>query len=157
MTLKKTKLALALTATLVFSLPMSQAFAHEDHCDIEDTELGDTMKYMKSELRAYNKGFDSEDQAEMKEHAGELVKLSERAKLLIPTLISKDNHAEKIEDLTAEQKEEFTKYQEEMSKLHVTLVALSSATDEAEIEALLTKIKEHTKTGHKQFRLNCKK
>jgi len=157
MIIKKTKLAIALVSALVFSLPMSQAFAHEDHCDIEDTELGDTMKYMKSELRAYNKAFDSEDQEGMQEHINELLKLSERGSQFIPTLIAKDNHAEKVEDLTAEQKTQFTEYQTAMQNINATFKAISETTDETEIQALLNKVKSQNKEGHKKFRLNCKK
>jgi len=157
MTLKKNKLAFSLLTALFFSLPISQTFAHEHHCDIKETELGNTMKYIKSELRAYNKGFDAEDKAEMKEHAGELVKLTAKAETLIPASIAITNHAEKVEDLTAEQKAKFVQYQEKMSELNATFIALSETTDETEIETLLGQVKEHTKTGHQQFRLDCKK
>lgn len=157
MILKKTTLTLALTGTLFFALPMTHAFADEAKCEIKDTELGDTMKYMKSELRAYKKALNSEDQAGMQEHAGELVKLSDRGVEFIPVLISRENKAEKVADLTTEQKAEFVKYQQAMKDLNSTFKTLSETTDKAEIEAILVKVEEQDKQGHKQFRLKCKK
>ncbi|PKG38538.1 copper resistance protein CopA [Psychromonas sp. Urea-02u-13] len=77
--MKKTKLALALTGALFLTLPVSQVFAHEKHCDIKETQLGETMKHIKSELRAYVKGFKKDDANKMQKHALELIKLTERA------------------------------------------------------------------------------
>ena len=94
MSIKKTNLVLVLSGALFCSLPMSQAFAHEKHCEIEDTELGDLMKYMKSELRGYTKGFKSDDQEKMQKHLNELIKLSEKAHQLVPVTISKPNHTD---------------------------------------------------------------
>ena len=158
MTIKKNKLVLSLAATLFLSLPMSQAFAHEDHCEIKDTELGDIMKYMKSELRAYNKGFNSEDQAEMKEHANELLKLSAKAEQLTPVVISNASHhdADNKGEVSADQKVKYSLYQKEMQDLHATFKALSETNDEAEIEILLAKVKKQQKQGHNAFRQNCK-
>jgi hypothetical protein len=79
MNMKKTKLALALTGALFLTLPASQAFAHEKHCEIKETQLGETMKHIKSELRAYVKGFKKDDANKMQKHALELIKLTERA------------------------------------------------------------------------------
>ena len=158
MTVKRNKLALSLAATLFLSLPMGQAFAHEEHCEIKDTELGDMMKYMKSELRAYNKSFNSEDQAEMKEHANELLKLSAKAEQLIPVVISKASHhdANSKGEVSADQKVKFALYQKEMQDLNATFKALSETNDKVEIEALLAKVKQQQKQGHNAFRQNCK-
>jgi len=92
MKIKKTKLALALTASLLLSLPMSQAFAHEAHCEIEETQLGETMKHMKSELRAYVKGFKKGNAEKMQQHLNELLALSEKANQYTPVKISKMHH-----------------------------------------------------------------
>ncbi|WP_019613106.1 hypothetical protein [Psychromonas ossibalaenae] len=78
MNIQKNKMALALSAVLLLSLPVS-AFAHEKHCEVKDTQLGDYMKYMKSELRGYVKGFKGGDQEKMQLHINELLKLSELA------------------------------------------------------------------------------
>lgn len=157
-TIKRNKLALSLAATLFLSLPMSQAFAHEEHCEIKDTELGDMMKYMKSELRAYNKSFNSEDQAEMKEHANELLKLSAKAEQLIPVVIAKASHhdADSKGEVSVDQKVKYGLYQKEMQDLNATFKALSETNDKVEIEVLLAKVKKQQKQGHNAFRQNCK-
>ena len=156
--IKRNKLALSLAATLFLSLPMSQAFAHEEHCEIKDTELGDMMKYMKSELRAYNKSFNSEDQAEMKEHANELLKLSAKAEQLIPVVIAKASHhdADSKGEVSVDQKVKYGLYQKEMQDLNATFKALSETNDKVEIEVLLAKVKKQQKQGHNAFRQNCK-
>ncbi|WP_028863064.1 hypothetical protein [Psychromonas aquimarina] len=74
----KNRILPALSVVLFLSLPVS-AFAHEKHCEIKDTQLGDYMKYMKSELRGYVKGFKGQDQEKMQLHLNELLKLSELA------------------------------------------------------------------------------
>ena len=89
MKMKKSTLAIALTGALLFTLSISQAVAHEKHCDIEETELGDIMKYMKSELRGYNKGFKADNANKMQKHLTELLLLSERAKQYMPVMVSK--------------------------------------------------------------------
>lgn len=96
MNIKKTKLALALTGTLFLTLPMSQAFAHENHCEIKETQLGETMKHMKSELRAYVKGFKKGDADKMQRHLDQLLSLSEKANQYTPAKIAQMNH----EDMT---------------------------------------------------------
>lgn len=92
MNIKKTKLAMALTGALFLSLPMSQAFAHEEHCEIKETQLGEIMKYMKSELRAYVKGFKKGDAKKMKKHLDELLKLNVMANKHTPAKISMMEH-----------------------------------------------------------------
>lgn len=92
MNVKKTKLALTLTGVLFLSLPISQVFAHEKHCEIKETQLGDTMKYMKSELRGYVKSFKSGDQQKMQQHLTELLTLSERASQYTPVKIEQLSH-----------------------------------------------------------------
>uniref|UniRef100_UPI0004917BD2 hypothetical protein n=1 Tax=Psychromonas hadalis TaxID=211669 RepID=UPI0004917BD2 len=87
MNIKKTKLAITLTGVLFLSLPMSQAFAHQDHCEIKETQLGETMKYIKSELRAYVKGFKKGDRQKMQKHLDELLKLSVMANKHTPAKI----------------------------------------------------------------------
>lgn len=158
MIIKKTKLAFALTSALLFSLPISQAFAHEEHCEIKDSELGDIMKYMKSELRAYNKGFDSEDKEKMQQHVYELLKLSTKARELIPVVITKVDHDDpaKPQQVSAKQKVKYSLYQKEMQQLNDTFKALSATNDKVEIEVLLAKVKQQQKQGHNAFRQNCK-
>jgi len=95
MNIKKTKLAIALTGALFLTLPMSQAFAHEKHCEIKETQLGETMKHMKSELRAYVKGFKKDDTDKMQKHLNELLKLSEKANQYTPVKITQMNHENK--------------------------------------------------------------
>lgn len=92
MNIKKSKLALALTGALFLSLPMSQAFAHEDHCEIKETQLGETMKHIKSELRAYVKGFKKDDAQKMQKHLNELLMLSEKANQYTPVKIAQMSH-----------------------------------------------------------------
>ena len=92
MNIKKTKLALALTGALFLTLPMSQAFAHEKHCDIKETQLGESMKHMKSELRAYVKGFKKDDTEKMQRHASELIKLTDVAINETPMKINMMEH-----------------------------------------------------------------
>ncbi|GLS90244.1 hypothetical protein GCM10007916_13110 [Psychromonas marina] len=94
MNINKTKLVLALTGTLFLAMPVSQVFAHEAHCEIKETKLGDTMKYMKSELRAYVKGFKSDDQDKMQKHLNELLKLSKQASQYTPVLITMNQHSD---------------------------------------------------------------
>jgi len=159
MILKKTTLTLALMGTLFFALPMTHAFADEIKCEIKDTELSDIMKYMKSELRAYNKGFDSENKEEMLQHANELVMLSEKAGQLIPVVIAKESNdgTNKTEGVSAGQKVKYSLYQKEMKGLNASFQALSKTTDNAEVEVLLAKVKEQNKQGHHAFRQKCKK
>lgn len=159
MIIKKTKLAISLAATLLLSLSMSQAFADQAKCEVKDTELGDIMKYMKSELRAYNKGFDSEDKEEMLKHANELVMLSAKAEQLVPVVIAKESNdgTDKTAGVSAEQKVKYSLYQKEMKGLNASFQALSKTTDKAEIEVLLAKVKEQDKQGHHAFRQKCKK
>ncbi|MEI6896733.1 MAG: copper resistance protein CopA [Psychromonas sp.] len=87
MNIKKTKIALALTGALFLSLPISQAFAHEHHCEIEETQLSEIMKHMKSELKGYVKGVKSEDQEKMQKHLNSLLTLSEKATQYVPVVI----------------------------------------------------------------------
>jgi hypothetical protein len=94
MNINKTKLVLALTGSLFLAMPVSQVFAHEAHCEIKETKLGDTMKYMKSELRAYVKGFKSDDQDKMQKHLNELLKLSKQASQYTPVLITMNQHSD---------------------------------------------------------------
>lgn len=182
MTIKKTKLTFILAGTLLFSLPMSPAFAHAEHCEIKDTELGDTMKYMKSELRAYVKGFKADDAKKMQKHLNELLMLSDRASQYTPVMITKMQHVDSdkgemkemehgkmdmsamsnmqgmsIEQDNQKQHNQKKKYAIEIKQLNSLFKALNATKDETEIKAILNKIQAQTKKGHKQFRQNCKK
>jgi len=177
MTIKKTKLTLLLAGTLLFSLPISQAFAHADHCEIKDTELGDTMKYMKSELRAYVKGFKADDAKKMQKHLNELLMLSDRASQYTPVMITKMQHTDSdkskmkemdhakmdmsamsnMQGMNVEQDNQKQKYATEIKQLNSLFKALNATKDKTEIKAILNEIQTQTKKGHKQFRQNCKK
>ena len=69
-------MAVAFGSVIFLATPFTSAFAHEKHCEIKDTQLSDTMKYMKSELRGYVKGFKGDDAEKMQQHLNELLKLS---------------------------------------------------------------------------------
>ncbi|WP_193755497.1 copper resistance protein CopA [Psychromonas sp. psych-6C06] len=221
MNVKRTKIALLLSSTLFLSLPMSSAFAHEAHCEIKETQLGETMKHLKSELRAYVKGFKKGDQEKMQQHLNELLLLSEKAIQFTPVKIaqmdhedmkgkgvpemdhSKMNHGEmkskampemdhskmdhgemkgkampemdhskmdhgdmdskkhdmtnmpNMEGMSATQHHQHMKYMQGMEKLQELFKALNLAKDEAEIKAILGKIKAHSKKSHQQFRQDC--
>ncbi|WP_413693442.1 hypothetical protein [Psychromonas sp. KJ10-2] len=88
MNIKKTTVATLISGVLLLGLPISSTVAHENHCEIKETELGQLMKHMKSELRGYVKGFKSEDQAKMQAHLNELLTLAEKAHQFIPVTIS---------------------------------------------------------------------
>lgn len=155
MNIRKNKVALALSGLLFLSTPFSSAFAHEDHCEIKDTKLGDTMDYMKSELRAYTKSFKSDDTEDMKKHAGELLKLSAIAKDEVPVTIKYMTETPDATDMTAEQKTQYVEYQELMTELQGLFTVLDESSDKEEIEGTLSKIKDQTKKGHKAFRQKC--
>lgn len=87
MNIKKTKIAFALSGLIFLAMPLPSAFADEKHCDIKETQLGDTMKYMKSELRGYVKGFKGDDAEKMQLHLTELLKLSAMAEKHTPAKI----------------------------------------------------------------------
>ncbi|WP_372880592.1 hypothetical protein [Psychromonas sp.] len=89
MNIKKSKIVLALGGLIFLAAPLGSAFAHEQHCEIEDTQLGNTMKYIKSELRAYVKGFKNDDPQKMQQHLNELIKLSSIAAEQTPVKIKK--------------------------------------------------------------------
>lgn len=93
MNIKKTKIVLTLSSLIFLAIPLSSAFAHEKHCEIKETQLGETMKYMKSELRAYVKGFKSDDSQKMQQHLNELLKLSAMAAEQTPVKIKNINAA----------------------------------------------------------------
>lgn len=221
MNMKKSKIALLLTGTLFLSLPMSQAFAHEDHCEIKETQLGETMKHLKSELRAYVKGFKKGDQEKMQRHLNELLQLSEKAVQYTPVKIAQMGHADmpamdhsnmdhgdmesksmpemdhstmdhssmdhgdmeskpmpemdhstmdhsnmdsadhdmssmpSMEGMSADQHHQHMKYMQGMETLQSLFKALNDTKDEAEIKAILGKIKAHSKKSHQQFRQDC--
>lgn len=92
MNIKKNKMLFALSTALFLSMPLANVSAHEKHCEIEDTQLGDTMKYMKSELRAYVKGFKKDDAQKMQVHLNELLKLSGQAVEYTPVKIKNMAH-----------------------------------------------------------------
>ncbi|MCG6201692.1 copper resistance protein CopA [Psychromonas antarctica] len=87
MKIKKSKIALLLGSLLLLSMPLSSAYAHEDHCEIEDTQLGNMMKSMKSELRGYVKSFKADDPQKMQQHINELLTLNVMAAKQTPVKI----------------------------------------------------------------------
>lgn len=93
MKIKKTKLAVILSASLFLFTPFLTVSAHSEHCEIKETELGEIMNQMKSELRAYVKGFKAEDQNKMQRHLNELLQLSEKANKLTPVTIMQMGHS----------------------------------------------------------------
>ncbi|MFT6926647.1 MAG: hypothetical protein ACJAZP_002266 [Psychromonas sp.] len=76
MNIKKSKIALALGALLFLSAPLSSAFADQKHNDVEMAEMGDTMAFIKSELRGYVQGVKSDDAQRMQQHLNKLLSLS---------------------------------------------------------------------------------
>ena len=153
----KNKLALTLLGALLFTQPTSLVFAHAEHCGIKETTLGDTMKYIKSELRAYNKGFKADDQAEMQAHINELIKLSEKSETLIPVVIDnmEQGHVEASSDLSEAQQKQYAQYQAQMRELNNTFKKIKVSSDANEINTLLETVKQQQKEGHKSFRQNC--
>lgn len=177
MNIKKTKITLILSGLIFLAMPLSSAFAHEQHCEIKETQLGDTMKYMKSELRAYVKGVKSDDAQKMQQHLNELLKLSSMAAEQTPVKI-KNMHAAgmdhqqmdmstmdhgdmdvkdmpAMEGMSADQHHQHMLYMQGMSKLNEQFKALDQAQDKAEIKVILSKIKMHIKKSHQAFRQNC--
>lgn len=88
MNIKKSKIVLALGGLLFLSVPLSSAFADEKHHEIQEMQLGDIMKSMKSELRGYVKGVKADDSQMMQQHLDELLQLSEKAAKESPAKIN---------------------------------------------------------------------
>ncbi|PKH02100.1 hypothetical protein CXF72_13365 [Psychromonas sp. MB-3u-54] len=76
MNIKKSKIALALGALLFLSVPLSSALADQNHNDVKVAQRGDTMEFIKSELRGYVKGVKSDDAQKMQQHLNKLLTLS---------------------------------------------------------------------------------
>jgi len=154
----KRNLAFTLLSALLFTQSTSLVFAHADHCGIKETTLGDTMKHIKSELRAYNKGFKADDKAEMQEHINELIMLSGKAKALLPVVIENINgeHSEVSSELTAQQKQQYGQYQQQITEMTNTFKKIQASSDSDEISSLLEIVNQQKKQGHKSFRQNCK-
>jgi hypothetical protein len=88
MNIKKSKIALTLSGLLFLSVPLSSAFAAENHC-----EMSATMMSMKSELVGYVKGVKDDDTNKMHQHMNELLLLSEKSKSEIPANIKGMDHS----------------------------------------------------------------
>jgi len=155
----KRNLAFTLLSALLFTQSTSLVFAHAEHCGIKETTLGGTMKHIKSELRAYNKGFKADDKAEMQEHINELIMLSGKAEALIPVVIEDmdGEHGQASSKLTEQQKQQYAQYQQQISEMKNTFKKIQASSDSAEISALLEKVNQQKKQGHKAFRQNCSK
>ncbi|MDN2663426.1 cytochrome b562 [Psychromonas sp. 14N.309.X.WAT.B.A12] len=158
MSMIKSKLAFTLLGALFFTQPASLVFAHAEHCGIKETVLGDTMKYIKSELRAYNKGFKADNKAEMQDHINELIMLSGKAEALMPVVIENmdGEHGESSNELTELQKQQYKQYQQQISEMTHTFKKIKASSDPAEISSLLEIVNQQKKQGHKSFRQNCK-
>ncbi len=127
---------------LLFSTP---TFADEHQC--EDTQLGSHMKDMKEQLGAYVDAFKADDKAEMQKQLDSLIASVEQGKNLLP---------QKFKHVTdAEKQVKQADYTQGMEKLQVTLNELKQAESKKEIKAALGKIKKHSKSGHKAFRIKC--
>ena len=76
MNMKQTKIALALGGLLFLSAPLSSAFADEKHNENKEMQMGNTMQYIKNELRGYVEGVKGDDAQMMQQHLDQLLKLS---------------------------------------------------------------------------------
>jgi hypothetical protein len=76
MNIKKSKVALALGASVFLAMPLSSALADQKHNDVKVVHMGDTMGFIKSELRGYVKGVRSDDGQKMQQHLNKLLTLS---------------------------------------------------------------------------------
>ena len=79
MNFNKTTIALALSGTLFFTLPMTSVFANQATCELSASQPNNVIKQIKSELKGYVKGVKSADQATMQTHVNALLTLSETA------------------------------------------------------------------------------
>lgn len=185
MKIKKNNRAISLSVLLFLSSPFSTVFAHSEHCEIKETELGETMKFMKSELRAYVKAFKSENMDNMQRHLDQLIQLIEKAEKLTPVSImqldheqmdinmahktaemehSKMDHGEmsrpdhdmsKMAGMSNEQHHQHMKYIQGMTKLQGLFQQLDESKDREEVKKILGNIKQHSKQSHHSFRQNC--
>lgn len=94
MNIQRSSISLALVGALFLAMPMSNAFAKKDKCEIEDTPLSEHMEHMKSELRAYVKAFKSDNNEKMQQHLNELLMLNEKAAKETPVKIKNMAHEE---------------------------------------------------------------
>ena len=92
MHIKKSKIALALGALLFLSVPLSSAFADQKHNENKEMQMGDTMQFIKNELRGYVKGVKGDDAQKMQQHLDKLLTLS---------AMSTNQSADKIENMPA--------------------------------------------------------
>lgn len=179
MNIKKTKIALALSGLMFLAAPLPSAFAHDKHCEIKDTPLGDTMKYMKSELRGYVKGVKGDDPQKMQQHLNGLLKLIAVAAEQTPVKIknmqamdhgdmeskamehsdmkmdSAEHDMSKMPGMSNEQHHLHMQYMQDITELQELFKALNTVQNKAEIKDILGKIKQHIKKNHQQFRQDC--
>lgn len=164
-----------LTAALLsacFALP---AWADAKHCG--ETELGEVMEDMKKDLKAYVEAFKADDEAKMQEQVDKLIAASAKSRDLIPLKLKKmdegkaagGKEAEKMDHaqmdhsqmghdmhgMSHETHGEHMKYMQGMDKLSQLLKDLKAAKDKSVKKDLLSKIKKHSKSGHKAFRMKC--
>jgi len=76
MNIKKSKIVLALGALLFLSVPLSSAFADQKHNENKEMPMGDTMQFIKNELRGYVQGVKGDDEQKMQQHLDKLLTLS---------------------------------------------------------------------------------
>ncbi|ABM03192.1 hypothetical protein Ping_1371 [Psychromonas ingrahamii 37] len=76
MNIKKSKIALALGVSIFLAMPLSSALADQKYNDVKVVHMGDTMQFIKSELRGYVKGVRSDDAQKMQQHLNKLLTLS---------------------------------------------------------------------------------
>ncbi len=187
--LKKITLVLALTGAV--SLP---AMAHSEHC--KDTELGNIMKTMKTDLKLYVEAFKADDKGAMQAQAAKLLTSARQAKNEVPLKLQQDPHGNMADmshamdnmpamdhdmgnmkgmpamkhDMAAmdhrkmgnmagmdhQTHMQHMAYTQGIEKLSNLFEQLQTATDRAMIKATLGQIKQHSKTSHREFRLDCK-
>ncbi len=92
MNITKSKIALVLGALLFLSVPLSSAFADQKHNENKEMQMGDTMQFIKNELRGYVKGVKGDDAQKMQQHLDKLLTLS---------AMSTNQSADKIENMPA--------------------------------------------------------
>tara|TARA_R110001583_G_scaffold11285_2_gene51344 strand:- start:18372 stop:19097 length:726 start_codon:yes stop_codon:yes gene_type:complete len=88
MNIKKSKIVLALSSLLLLSVPLSSAFADENHHGTKEMQQVDTMASIKTELRDYIKSVKADDSQMMQQHVTKLLELAEKANKEVPANIT---------------------------------------------------------------------
>lgn len=158
--MKKTKIALALGGLIFLAAPLSSVFATEKHHEMQEMQMGDSMQYIKNELRGYVDGVKSNDTQKMQQHLNELLKLSE-----LPAMDhSNMDHSEmnmnsgehdmsampSMEGMSPAQHQHMM-YMQGIAGLNDLFKQLAKTQDKTEIKLILGKIKEHIKNNRQLF------